>query len=37
VLERLGNRVIDLPLLEGDAELLADWDTPEDVRRSRSR
>jgi molybdopterin-guanine dinucleotide biosynthesis protein A len=37
VLERLGNRVIDLPLLEGDAELLADWDTPEDMRRSRSR
>jgi molybdopterin-guanine dinucleotide biosynthesis protein A len=35
VLDRLGSAVIELPLLEGDAELLLDWDTPGDVRRSR--
>ncbi len=35
VLERLGSSLIELPLLEGDAELLLDWDTPGDVRRSR--
>ena len=35
VLERLGSSVIELPLLEGDAELLLDWDTPGDLRRSR--
>jgi molybdopterin-guanine dinucleotide biosynthesis protein A len=35
VFDRLGSSVIELPLLEGDAELLLDWDTPGDVRRSR--
>jgi molybdopterin-guanine dinucleotide biosynthesis protein A len=35
VLERLGSSLIELPLLEGDAELLLDWDTPGDVHRTR--
>ncbi len=34
VFDRLGTGVVELPLLEGDAELLLDWDTPGDVRRS---
>lgn len=33
VLERLGDRVVELPLDAEEASLLADWDRPEDVER----